>query len=321
MKFVYLALNWIFGVLFLLMGVFDLIESPLGGICRIAIAALLLPPVRSFVYSKTNKELPVKVRAVSIFVLVIAFEVFIDQSQDRKAQKLAAQQAQGKIDYFNANREQIISLVKAALSAEEYQSVFSQSNKYLVVGDKELEQMNAQAKKEVAATQKAKKTEKLLAELKSVPTEEYEKNKNLYQQLMNLHPDNEKYKSKIKFYKTKILEELDILAEETKVLFYKSTIPGPQTSKSYYIKESVKVVRQKNPKIIQVKIYSTVESPEGTTTYRMIQQINCRNQTSTIVAYWSSGFGYDNGLMVDGKWRSVADYDETLALAKKLCHQ
>lgn len=230
MKFVYLSLNWIFGVLFLVTGVFSLIESPLGGICLIAMAALLLPPVRSFVYSKTNKELPVKVRAVSIFVLVIAFGVFLGQSQDRKAQELAAQQAQEKaektaqirqekIDYFNANREEIISLAKAALSAKEYQSVLSQSNKYLVAGDKELEQMNAQAKKELAAIQKAEKTEKLLAELKSVPTEEYEKNKNLYQQLVNLHPDNEKYKSKLKFYKTKISEEKEkarIAAERKK---------------------------------------------------------------------------------------------------------
>jgi len=118
-----------------------------------------------------------------------------------------------------------------------------------------------------------------------------------------------------------LMISVSVNAEETKVLFYKSTISGPQTSKDYYIKESVKVVHQKNPKIIQVKRYSTVESPEGTTIYRMTQQINCTNQTSTIVAYWSSGFGYDNGLMVDGKWSSVADCDDTSALAKKICHQ
>ena len=118
-----------------------------------------------------------------------------------------------------------------------------------------------------------------------------------------------------------LMISVSVNAEGTKILFYKSTIPGPQTSKDYYIKESVKVVNQKNPKIIQVKRYSTVESPEGITTYRMTQQINCTNQTSTIVAYWSSGFGYDNGLMVDGKWSSVADYDDTSALAKKICHQ
>jgi len=87
MKLVYLALNWVFGVLFLLRGLFSIVESPFGGICLIVISALLLPPVRSFAYSKTNKELSVKARAILIFILFIAFGVFIGQSQDRKAQE------------------------------------------------------------------------------------------------------------------------------------------------------------------------------------------------------------------------------------------
>lgn len=218
MKFIYLALNWIFGVLFFLTGVLSLIESPLGGICLIVIAVLLLPPVKNFVYSKTNKKIPVKTRAISIFVLLMAYGAFIGHSQDRKAQELLTQQAQEraekaahirqeKIDYFNANREQIISSVKAALLAKKYKSVISQSRKYLVAKDIELEQINSQAKRELAAIQKTEKTKKLLTELKSIPLKEYEKNKNLYQQLVNLHPENNKYKSKLIFYNTKITEK------------------------------------------------------------------------------------------------------------------
>ena len=48
MKYVYLALNWGFGVLFLLAGAVSLIENPFGGLCLLAISALLLPPVRNF---------------------------------------------------------------------------------------------------------------------------------------------------------------------------------------------------------------------------------------------------------------------------------
>ena len=201
MKYVYLTLNWVFGALFLLTGVLSLVESPLAGLCLIAAAALLLPPVRNFVYSKTNKEFPVKARVISIFILFMAFGFFVGQAQDRKEQELAAQQAQ---DYFNANREQIVSTVKKALSEKDYQSVISQSNKYLVAGDKELEQMNAQAKNELASIEKAKKTEKLLTELKGVPAQEYEKNRSLYQQLLSLHPDNELYKTKVAFYTGKV---------------------------------------------------------------------------------------------------------------------
>ncbi|WP_404358508.1 hypothetical protein [Methylotuvimicrobium sp. KM1] len=218
MRYVYLTLNWVFGVFFLLIGLPFIGYAPLAGGCMFAAAALLLPPVRSFVYSKTNKALPVKARAISIFALFLAFGFFDNQAKDEMAQELAAQQAREKaekaaelrqknINYFNANREQIIYSVKKALSGSDYQSVISQSNKYLVSGDKELEQMNAQAKKEFAAIQKAEKTENLLAEVKGVPTNEYEKNLSFYQQLFNLHPKNELYKTKVAFYAGKIEEE------------------------------------------------------------------------------------------------------------------
>lgn len=217
MKYVYLALNWGFGVLFLLAGVVSLVDNPLGGLCLLVISVLLLPPIRNFIYSKTNKEFPVKARAISIFVLFIAFGIFAGQSQERNAQEQAALEAKQKeekiaqirqenINYFNANREIIISSVKSALSSKDYKSAISQSNKYLAAGDKELAQMNAQAKKELAEIQKVEKTKKLLDELKSVPAKQYEKNKSLYQQLANLHPENKQYKEKLNFYNAKVSE-------------------------------------------------------------------------------------------------------------------
>ena len=112
---------------------------------------------------------------------------------------------------------------------------------------------------------------------------------------------------------------VSVNAKETKILYHQSEIAGPQISKDYYIKESFKSVDPKNPNLLQVKTYSKVTSPEGTTTYRQTLQINCAALTFTIVAYWSSGFGYDNGIMVDGEWMSVADYEDTLALTKKIC--
>ena len=105
----------------------------------------------------------------------------------------------------------------------------------------------------------------------------------------------------------------------TKILYHHSEIPGPQISKDYYIKESLKKVDPKNPNLLQVKSYSTVTSPEGTTIYRVTYQINCKTRKSTMVEYWSSGFGKDNGLMVDGQWISVDDYEDAKALTKKIC--
>ncbi|EIM63224.1 hypothetical protein [Desulfobacter postgatei] len=207
MRYVYLTLNWVFGAIFLLTGGLAFVESPLAGLCMFTIAALLLPPIRKFVYSKTNKEISGMTRAISIFVLFSVFGLFMDQASDRREQKLAAQQVlkkaekavqlqQENVDYFNSNRETIISSIKKALAENDHQAVISQSKKYLVSGDKELEQLNVQAK-----------TEKLLTELKSIPVKEYEKNRKLYRQLLEMNPDNEQYKDKVAFYAGKIEEE------------------------------------------------------------------------------------------------------------------
>ncbi|MDM8564243.1 hypothetical protein QUF74_01160 [Candidatus Halobeggiatoa sp. HSG11] len=256
MKFVYAVLNWGFGLLFLLLGTFGILaESVLQGIPFIFISLILLPPVRNFVYSKTRKEMSVVVRTILIFVFLGVFGVFNHQNMEKKhAQNLATQQAkqkneqqrlerkQQKLVYFNANREQIILDIKASLTAKEYQSVLSQSNKYLVLDDKELNELNAIAKteladiekaeqaekkrladiekaeqaeirkaelaekKRLADIEKAEKTKQLLAELKNVPVEQYEKNRDLYQQLAKINPDNKKYKQKISFYSSKIKE-------------------------------------------------------------------------------------------------------------------
>ncbi len=85
---------WAGGVFFLLRGLGNLAKSPLVGLCQIAVAAFLLPPVRNFVYSKTNRTLSVKVRLFSIIVLFIAaggFIILTESRQDRKNAEEAAQ--------------------------------------------------------------------------------------------------------------------------------------------------------------------------------------------------------------------------------------
>lgn len=103
--------------------------------------------------------------------------------------------------------------------------------------------MNVQAKKELAAIQKAQKTEKLLAELKGVLTEEYEKNRNLYQQLLSLHPDNESYKSKVAFYADKIEEDkqkqIAVEARKKKIESQFSAWDGSHRNLERIIKEAM----------------------------------------------------------------------------------
>ena len=227
MRYVYLALNWIFGALFLLTGVVSLFSAPLAGIAMLAISLLLFPPARKFAYSKTNKELPFKARAAAIVVLFIAFGVFVGQDESRKAQEVAAKEAQAQaekaaamrkqnIDYFNQNSAQILGEVKEAIANGDYNKASALSSKYLAAQNAELLDLNAKAKAAQSAAERKEKTQAILAQLKDVPASALQKNRDLYQQLVSLNPDAPAYAEKLNFFSDKLKqqEEKERLAQE-----------------------------------------------------------------------------------------------------------
>lgn len=100
------------------------------------------------------------------------------------------------IDYFNSNKEQVISSIKALFLNKKYQAVITQASKYSAVENKEMEDLYYSARTKIGEIQ----TKKILAELKIIPVSEYEKNLILYRQLVELHPTNNYYKYKVGYY-------------------------------------------------------------------------------------------------------------------------
>jgi len=190
MKYVYLAMNWIFGVLFLFTGLVSIIESPLGGLSLVLISLLLLPPIRNFSYSKIGKELPGKARIVAILVLFITFGVFVAQTEDRKAYELAVEKARVKaeksavlrqhnINYFNRNSSKILDEVRTVFNNGNYKKVIALSSKYLPSRNQDLIDINLKANSELAAIEKAQKEAKEKAkreaEIKAIRERYYRK--------------------------------------------------------------------------------------------------------------------------------------------------
>ncbi|OQK18443.1 hypothetical protein AU255_11680 [Methyloprofundus sedimenti] len=226
MKYVYLALNWFFGVLFLLIGIVILFGVPSHGLSFILISLLLLPPFRNFVYLITKKKLSVKIRSISILVLFIALGYFNYQyrEQERVTQELIAQKAQEKaekvaairqqnLDYFNENSTKILNQLKMALGNSDYKGVVSLSEKYLPSKNKELMDLQEKAKSGLIAIAKAEeeakvkeKTKEILAKLKKIPVSQYETNLALYKELVAYNPNDDKYKNKLSFYSVKVKE-------------------------------------------------------------------------------------------------------------------
>ena len=75
MKYILLTFSWLFGVLFTFVGLAFMTESPILGLPLVMISSLLLPPVRKLVYSKTNIQLSLKQRGLSITALLFVFMI------------------------------------------------------------------------------------------------------------------------------------------------------------------------------------------------------------------------------------------------------
>ena len=215
MKYLYLAINWILGLLFLIVGLaFVIASSSLAGLLLLLTSLFFLPPIGNFVYSKTNKKISFKGKSIVIvasFILYF-FAVNIDYSNSQKKEDIAR---------FNDNREQIIDSIKKELSNEKYDAAISLSDEYLTFDDDEIKELKSlaiaklnQARKEQKIKESEQKTKNLLATVEKIPASELSRNNAIYKELLALHPDNKTYKDKVDFYTQKINEKEKIRKAE-----------------------------------------------------------------------------------------------------------
>jgi len=211
MNYVYSTINWIFGIFFLLLGISLLFVSLLSSICLLLISALLLPPVRRFVYSKAHIIISFQNRIFYIALLSVGFIIFTIRAGDTERDRTLAQEAtvraeraarleQEKIEIFQSERDDIISYVKVAIADEAYGAAFKKANEYLVADDYELNSLHALAKDEMTKIEKTFKTQELLAAVEITSSSNLAKKEELYKALSNLHPGNDAYKEKHYYY-------------------------------------------------------------------------------------------------------------------------
>lgn len=227
MKYFYLALSWIFAAIFLLVGVSLMFTSPLAGLCALAASALLLPPVRDAVYSKTKKELSGKARGISIIALLIGASLFAGQSQLAQQEKQERRQAQEKaeqteklrqeaIQEFQLNSQAIVSSIESSIAQKDFDSAISQADRYMASGDERLKMLREQAATELKSIQQAARTEEILDALKLVAADDSEKQRGMYQQLVAMNPENTLYKEKESLYTKRIQDAARTKEEQEK---------------------------------------------------------------------------------------------------------
>ena len=139
-----------FGGLFLLSGVISLFTDPITGALIILVALFLLPPVREFVYSKTNKEISVGYRALIIIVLIAivgatAPEPTVEEKEERRLNKEKIETEKTR-KYFKEHKVEILTEVEIKILDGNYKEAIFISSKYLLSEDQELTKMNKKAK-------------------------------------------------------------------------------------------------------------------------------------------------------------------------------
>lgn len=180
--------SWVLGGCFLLLGMALISESFVASISAIIASAVLLPPVRSFVYKKTGQTLSLMMRTVTVIGLLFVIGGLVPPIEEESLEE---------------SREKIIASIKTALSENNYHYVIEETDKYLGTGNEEIKELGVQAR-ELLEVAEMQETKSILAELKDIPIKEYAANKSLYQKLVNLNPDNEKYADKLSFYSEKL---------------------------------------------------------------------------------------------------------------------
>ncbi|MGC9422697.1 hypothetical protein [Vibrio sp.] len=206
-------LSWFFGIIFLFSGLsvsFD--TSVIGGLLFLIIAFLTIPTSRAWLTTTSKGKITNKTMIVVSLICFLTAGLLINKEEELKAQK--QQEQKERLIAFTEKRETIIEELKQAMATNDYTHALSITERYSDIKDKELIEFNNNATNQL-------KTQELLAKVKPIPASDFEQNLKLYEQLLELNPNDHTFKSKVKHYKTKVLLSLiDNLEENQNDLYY-----------------------------------------------------------------------------------------------------
>lgn len=217
MRIFYLAVGWFLGIICLFMALILFTHGPLAGLCYVVAAGLLIPPIRNAAYKKTGVSITGGQRFATVFCLTLISSFFMVQASDKAAFE-RAQQAdleakqeaekleREKVEYFQANRSQIIASLTEAFDNKEYESVVSEAEPYLAANDPGLTKLHKDSQQALTKLKNEKRTEEILTKLKDIPVAQYSHNQRLYKELVSMNPEVEHYQAKLEFYTNKIAE-------------------------------------------------------------------------------------------------------------------
>lgn len=191
MKTLRLVLAWLFGVLFILLGIINLTQTPLIGIIELLVSIALLPITYQIIYKDTQKEVSSKKKAIITTVLIVVWFIIcgIEGGKEREEQEKTF------ISEFNLNKKEIVSQINQLITEKKYDEAVSLADKYHSAKDQTVLELAEQARSELIKLKNQQKIDDLLNKLKDVPETKLEKQIELYDELLTLDPENSEYKT------------------------------------------------------------------------------------------------------------------------------
>lgn len=178
------------------------------------------------------------------------------------------------IKYFKQSKEIIVEDINLKIQNKKYKEVLSITAKYLSFKgkDDDIIKINAEARNLMIKDNKAKqakliainlakrekenkkKEKDILKKLKKIPSSNFIKNQELYKILLSYYPDNEKYKTKVKFYTDKVNKEKAKEEKERAVRLVKFGEPPIASAwdGSYYVVENYLEKVAKDPDSVKI---------------------------------------------------------------------
>ncbi len=243
-------LSWFPGVVFLACGVGLFASYPLAALCFGGISALFLPPVRQLTFTRTGMRLHPLARAIGVLFLLVCGAGFAASKDSKEAAALLeietrerVQKEQHLRDFFNTHRDSILTEITTAIAGAKYEAALTITTEYRATNDTELSELEVQIQEGI----KKKEADGILAQLKTIPSREYEENLVLYRRLVSLFPDSDVFSQKANHYAAKVEEEEQRVierqrAEWKKALLEKNRV-GDAVEPSHRLQGEIRVSR------------------------------------------------------------------------------
>lgn len=165
-----------------------------GTIFLIVIAIIVITQLNSY------KDKRAQIKAVAKQQEITAQKALV-------AQEKKAAEDEKHIQFFNANKQDILTDIQALYDSGKYLDAEKKAKPYLVANNTELNNIYQNSKAFADGIRTENTTKEILSSLKNIPAAKAKINLDLYTELVSLNPDVQKYKDKVEHYTVKLEQE------------------------------------------------------------------------------------------------------------------